>query len=113
MTKGLGYAIAGVQLFDIVIHAATDQLELLRIGSNIVILVWLGWLLFGNTLARSKSAGYSAVSIYIVLNIVFLMIFGATNPEQGDALRTMLFLLIALTTGGSVWLIQSRIDSSI
>jgi hypothetical protein len=39
--KLTGLAIAFVQLLDIVLHAATNQLEPLRVSSNLVILLWL------------------------------------------------------------------------
>ena len=38
-SKSLGVAITIVQLFDIAIHAATNQLEPLRVVSNLIILV--------------------------------------------------------------------------
>lgn len=39
--KVLGIGIALVQIFDVIIHAASDQLEPLRVSSNVIILVWL------------------------------------------------------------------------
>jgi hypothetical protein len=39
LSKGLGIAIILIQLFDIVLHAATDQLDPLRVVSNLIILV--------------------------------------------------------------------------
>ena len=39
--KTFGIGIALIQLFDIFIHAATNQLEIIRVISNLVILLWL------------------------------------------------------------------------
>jgi len=41
LLKVLGIGIALVQIFDVIIHAASDQLEPLRVSSNVNILVWL------------------------------------------------------------------------
>ena len=41
LLKVLGIGIALVQIFDVIIHAASDQLEPLRVSSNVIILVWL------------------------------------------------------------------------
>ena len=39
--KTLGIGIALIQFFDVMLHAAIDQLEFLRVTSNLVILSWL------------------------------------------------------------------------
>lgn len=41
LLKVLGIGIALVQIFDVIIHGASDQLEPLRVSSNVIILVWL------------------------------------------------------------------------
>ncbi len=41
ISKILGAGIAAIQLVDIVIHAATNQLEIIRVFSNLIILAWL------------------------------------------------------------------------
>lgn len=41
LLKVLGIGIALVQIFDVIIHAASDQLEPLQVSSNVIILVWL------------------------------------------------------------------------
>lgn len=97
-SKITGIVIAVVQVFDILIHAATDQLEFLRVTANIVILVWLAILFFGRLGRVSKAASAGAVGLYILLNLIFLFQAGFTNPEQGGAPRTMLFILVILTS---------------
>lgn len=100
-SKTIGLITALIQIFDVIIHAATDQLEFLRVTSNIVILVWLTVLFFGKVKIK-PSASFGTVGLYLLLNLLFLAQAGFTNPEQGDAPRTMLFLLVILTTFLSV-----------
>jgi hypothetical protein len=96
-SKFLLIAIALVQLFDIFIHAATNQLEFLRVTSNLVILVWLVVVFIGKTDTKFLPAAIGFVGLYLVLNTIFLAREGLTNPAQGGAPRTMLFALVALT----------------
>ena len=96
-SKITGIVIAIVQVFDILIHAATDQLEFLRVTANIVILIWLAILFFGRQRQVSKAASAGAIGLYLLLNLIFLLQAGFTNPDQGGAPRTMLFILVFLT----------------
>lgn len=98
----LGIGIAIIQIFDIVIHAVSDQLEFLRVASNVVILAWLGITMLGKF--RDKLTAFGTIGLYAVLNVLFLMREGFTNPEQGGAPRTMLFILVVLTIGLSALL---------
>lgn len=100
----LTIAIALVQIFDIFIHAATDQLEFLRVTSNILILGWLGLAATGKLNEKFLGVSVSSVGLYLLLNFLFLLQEGFTNPEQGGAPRTMLFLLVLLTVGLSALL---------
>lgn len=95
--KLIGTVIAVIQLFDIVIHAATNQLEPLRITSNVIILVWLVVILSGRMNEKIVQAAIGSIGAYFVLNIFFLALEGVTNPNQGGELRIMLFLLVFLT----------------
>ena len=94
----LGGVIAIVQVFDIFIHVATNQVEPIRITSNIIILLWLTTVFILSTFNVNflKMAIGSIVS-YLVLNIIFLMLEGVTNAEQGGELRVTLFVLVLLT----------------
>ncbi len=98
VSKITGIVIAIVQVFDILIHAATDQLEFLRVTANILILVWLVILFFGKLRQISKAASMGAIGLYLLLNLIFLFQAGFTNPDQGGAPRTMLFMLVILTS---------------
>ena len=93
----LGIGIALTQLFDIIIHATTDQLEPLRVSSNIVVLLWLAIVAYGKLGTKLPPIAIGSIGAYLVLNVVFLLLEGFTNPEQGGALRSLLFLLVLLT----------------
>ncbi len=110
LLKTLGIAIALLQLFDIAIHAATDQLEFLRVLSNVIILLWLAVTALEWRNAKGVLAAISAVGAYFILNLIFLAREGLTNPEQGGGVRVMLLLLVFLTVASSSVLgyLQSR-----
>ena len=95
--KLLGIVIVLIQLFDIIIHVSTDQAEPIRIASNIVIIGWIIAALIGWLKERIRTISIAVIGTYFVLNAIFLAQNGLTNPEQGGALRTMLFLLVLLT----------------
>jgi hypothetical protein len=94
---GIIVLLVVLQLFDIVIHAATDQLETIRVASNVIILVWLVAVASGRIHARSVQAAAGAIGAYLGLNILFLALEGVTNPNQDGALRVTLFALVFLT----------------
>ena len=108
--KILGVIIGLIQLFDIAIHAATDQLEFLRVSSNVIILLWLAISASGRLNVKSLLTAVSAVGSYLIPNGIFLAREGWTNPEQGGELRIMLLLLVFLTVASSGVLayLQSR-----
>ncbi len=93
----LQIGITIIQLFDIIIHAATNQLEILRVSSNVIILLWLATVAMGKFNVKFLQLAVSSIGAYLVLNIIFLAINGVTNTEQGGGLRTTLFLLAFLT----------------
>jgi hypothetical protein len=97
LSKGLSIAIILIQFFDIAIHAATDQLEPLRVLSNLIILAWVFMLMAGKLNEKIKTIALVSIGAYLGLNLIFLALEGVTNPNTG-ALRSMLFLLVILTT---------------
>ncbi|MFZ4814436.1 MAG: hypothetical protein ACOYL5_07875, partial [Phototrophicaceae bacterium] len=97
MLTGIAVGVALIQAFDILIHAATDQLEPIRVTSNILILLWLVLLASGRFNTRGVITALGAIGVYLTLNVVFLAVNGVTNPEQGGELRVMLFVLVFLT----------------
>ncbi|MBI4739297.1 hypothetical protein HY772_07140 [Candidatus Woesearchaeota archaeon] len=102
--RAWGIGIAMVQLADIVIHAATDQLEILRVSSNGIVLIWLAVVMTGKFNVKFLQTAVASISAYLILNLIFLAREGTTNVEQGGELRTMLFLLMFLTITLSIWL---------
>ena len=96
-TKIFGVVVILVQLFDIAIHAATDQLELLRVTSNLIILAWVLVLLADKLGEKIKSVTLGSIGAYLGLNLIFLALEDMTNPNTG-APRGTLFLLVFLTT---------------
>lgn len=105
MLWSLGIAIAVVQIFDIVIHVATDQAEILRIIANLVVLFWVMGVVWRRFRVGFLPLSVAAVGVYLLLNLTFLALEGVTNPAQGDAPRTLLFLLVLLTVGLSAGLV--------
>lgn len=95
--KTAGFGIVFIQLLDIILHAATHQLEPLRVASNLVILLWLAIIASGRLKLHSRLLSVAAVSGYLLLNLTFLALEGVTNPQQGGALRLSLFGLVAAT----------------
>ena len=94
----LGVVIAIVQVFDIFIHVATNQAEPIRITSNIIILLWLTTVFILSTFNTNfLKMAIGSIVAYLVLNIIFLMLEGVTNAEQGGELRVTLFVLVLLT----------------
>ena len=111
--KLLGVAIILIQLFDIIIHVSTDQVEPIRITSNIIIIVWIIIALIGLLKERFRGISIAAIVTYFVLNAIFLAQNGLTNPEQGGALRITLFVLVLLTvTLSALFTLRSSTSAS-
>ncbi|NUM44824.1 MAG: hypothetical protein HUU38_08950 [Anaerolineales bacterium] len=88
--------LALLQIVDLLLHAATGQLEPLRVTSNLIILLWLVLGAFGKL--KTRRAALLATGSYLALNLLFLALNGVTNPAQGGELRITLFVLVALST---------------
>ena len=97
IVKALGFGIAVIQLLDIIIHAATIQLEIIRVTSNIIILLWLAFVASGRANIRFRGIAVRSIGLYLILNIIFLEENGLTNVEQGGEFRVALFVLMFLT----------------
>lgn len=102
--KALASSITAVQVVDIVLHAATHQLEPIRVASNGLILLWLALLARGSMRTKFRLTALGAIGLYLALNLIFLAQAGLTNAAQGGGLRVTLFLLVFLTSAGSAWL---------
>lgn len=98
-TRALGAVIAIIQIVDIFIHVATNQVEPIRITSNIIILLWLAMVfIVRNVQIDFLKTAIGSIAAYLALNVTFLMLKGVTNPEQGGEPRVVLFVLVFLTT---------------
>ena len=96
-----------LQLFDIFIHVATGQPEPIRILANSIMIIWLAALMFGQQRLRETPFVITAVSLYAVLNLIFLLREGLVNGETGE-LRIVLFLLVGLTLTIATAIFTSR-----
>lgn len=104
--KLLCIALVLVQLFDIVLHVAIGQVELIRIVASLNIMLWVAavWFDVAHWINEEKG-GVRYTGIYLLLHLFFLWLNGFTNPELDGAPRTMLFLLVGLTVSLAGWLI--------
>jgi hypothetical protein len=93
---GISILIISVQILDIIVHFLTNQLEMIRVQSNIVIMMWTIFL-FIQTRAFSKSMITTiSISIYLILNLLFIFQYGLVNSLSGN-LRIALIMFVLLT----------------
>ena len=83
--------LIGLQALDVFLHVITDQFEVIRVASNVIIGV--GALSAIVMSERSEVVILSATVAYLVLNIVFVFHNGAFNPASG-APRVPLFAFV-------------------
>jgi len=93
----LSLVIIFLQLFDILIHLFTNQFELIRVQSNIIILLWVFYLYIRPNSLSLKLITTLSISIYLILNFIFIFEYGIINPND-NSLRILLILLIVLTS---------------
>ena len=95
------YFIGTIQFLDITTHAISNQLEVIRVSSSLLLLIWILILILGK--ARIKSSlSWIFIGIYIITNIVFLLLNGVSNP-QSNGIRFPLFIFVGATTLMSVF----------
>ena len=105
----LGGVITIVQVFDIFIHVVTNQVEPIRVTSNIIVLLWLTMVfILGAFNANFLKMSIGSIVAYLGLNSIFLILEGVTNAEQGGELRVTLFVLVLLTVALSTLLTYLR-----
>jgi len=93
---GISILIISIQILDIIVHFLTNQLETIRVQSNIVIMMWTIFL-FIQTRALSKSIITTiSISIYLILNLLFIFQNGIVNSQSGD-FRIALIMFVLLT----------------
>jgi hypothetical protein len=106
--NALSLAIVAVQVFDIVIHVATNQAEPIRITANLLLIAWAGLIDTDRFRSQLQRSGALLVAAYVVLNLVFLFQEGFTNPNQGGEPRLMMLILVALSTALSAVLLSRK-----
>ena len=90
-------AVMAVQILDVGLHIAINEVEILRVMSNALLLIATS---LGVFLTRSSRAVLWGGAIgYVVLNLVFVALFGLENPATGVN-RAPLFVFMAV----SLWL---------
>ena len=67
--------IAAIQVVDVAVHILSDQVEPLRIAANIAVIAWA----LVSALNLSKKQSMVNLSVFIVLNLVFLLQNGIAN----------------------------------
>ena len=67
--------IAAIQVVDVTVHILSDQVEPLRIAANIAVIAWA----LVSALNLSKKQTRVNLSVFIVLNLVFLLQNGIAN----------------------------------
>ena len=100
----LGSIIIVIQLFDIAVHILTNQVEPIRIISNVIIMA----LILSNVFSikpLNQTIAYVAVVAYFILNIIFV-IRNSIWTENGD-LRIVFFLLVISTLLLSILFIRT------
>ena len=98
LTRVLAIVVALVNVGDIVLHVAIDQVEPLRIAGNLVVIVAaLGMLAVGAL--RRPAVPIAAALVSLVLNLVFIVTAGIGG--LGAVLIALTTVLLA-TIAGSV-----------
>ena len=83
-----------LQGLDILLHVATDQVEPIRIASNVIIGSGAVLALPG-PLSRATSLILVSGGIHLVLNLVFLAQYGLVNPTSGGVRLPLFGFVIA------------------
>lgn len=94
--KRIGVLIVVIQIMDIIIHLLTNQLELTRVISNGCVIAWVLLLQFNVHKIVFNLVTSITLSIYIILNGLFLLENGLVNPNN-QSLRIMLFMFVLST----------------
>ena len=98
--------IVFIQLLDLILHAATHQLEPLRVSANLLILLWQAFSATGRIQEKSGLVEAAAIAGYLGLNLLFLAQNGLHTP--GGELRLTLLGLVAATLLLSGLLVRTR-----
>ena len=89
-----------LQALDILLHAATDQLEPLRVASNLIL--GLAAIMAAGSGHFARPLILVASGAYLALNILFLFHNGLVNPNTGG-LRFPLFAFVIGSLALAAW----------
>ena len=89
-----------LQALDIVLHAATNQLEPLRVASNI--LLGLAAIVAARSSRFARPILLGASGAYLALNVLFLFQYGLVNPNTGGV-RYPLFAFVSGSLALAAW----------
>lgn len=94
--KRIGTIIILIQILDIIIHLLTNQFELTRVISNGCVIAWVLFIQLNVHKIIFNLVTTITLSIYIILNGLFLLENGWVNPTN-QSLRIMLFMFVLFT----------------
>jgi collagenase-like PrtC family protease len=97
LVRVLTIAVALVNVGDIALHVAIDQVEPLRVAGNIVVIVAAIGLLAVAALRR-PAVPIAASVVNVILNLVFIVMFGIGG--LGAVLIALTTILLATIAGG-------------
>jgi hypothetical protein len=83
--------LISLQIIDITVHVLSNQIEPLRILANALIIIWFIQIYK----YKSKNISYLAITIYLGLNTLFLILNGLSNSGEP---RIFFWISISLTT---------------
>lgn len=92
---GITLLIMCIQILDIIVHALTNQLEMIRVQSNIIILLWSFFQFIPTHTFSKRIMSTLSVSIYLILNVLFLFQYGIMNSN--GSYRVALIMFVGLT----------------
>ncbi|MEO0550779.1 MAG: hypothetical protein AAFZ91_12740 [Pseudomonadota bacterium] len=98
-----------VQVIDVGIHVAANQVEPVRILAGVILTLYSG---LGLTGRASVGSALTASAAYLVLNAWFLSAHGLTNPDIGNAPRYALFALVTISIGLTLFSVHRRVEAA-
>ena len=84
------FLLISLQIIDIIVHVLSNQIEPLRVMANALIVIWF----IKSYKYKSKNMGYLVTTIYLGLNILFLVLNGLSNTGEP---RIFFWISISLT----------------
>lgn len=93
--------LLALQVLDVAVHVATDQVEAQRIGASVILSA--AALVAVYTSARATVVVMGGELIYLALNALFVWQHGLINPATGSV-RLPLFLFVILSLMLARWI---------